>query len=125
MKLNIKACSFMKAIDNFYFSLPQPTQDAFLALRDIIFTINPDIESKLSYGCPFFFYRKKRFCYLWKDKKTQLPYIGIIHGDQINHPALEKGTRKKMKIYQIQNLEELQIEEIKDILVMSLQIIDK
>ena len=40
-------------------------------------------------------------CYFWKDKKTQEPYIGICRGNEIDHPLLEAGNIKKMKIFRV------------------------
>ena len=34
------------------------------------------------------YYQQKMFCYLWTDKKTHEPYIGIVEGNKIDHPLL-------------------------------------
>jgi len=47
---------------------------------------------------PCFVYNKKQFCYLWTDKKTNNPYLLIVEGKNIDHPLLEQGDRKRMKI---------------------------
>ena len=61
-------------------------------------------------------YQKKMFCYFWSDKKTQEPYIGVVKGHLIDHPELEKGNRKQMKIFRINTTEDLPIKTIREIL---------
>ncbi|MCF6352841.1 MAG: DUF1801 domain-containing protein [Cyclobacteriaceae bacterium] len=68
------------------------------ALRAHILAFDPQIIEAWKYRLPFFLYKKKMFCYFWADKKTGLPYIGIVEGRNIDHPMLEQGNRKRMKI---------------------------
>ena len=46
-------------------------------------------------------YQGKPFCYLWRDKKSFEPYIGLVRSGNIAHPNLFLGNRKKMKIMRI------------------------
>jgi hypothetical protein len=64
----------------------------------------------------FFYYKGKMFCYLWKDKKTGEPYIGIVEGQRINHPMLELGDRKKMTILRVNPDEDISQDMIIEIL---------
>ena len=75
-------------LENFYLKQSEPNQSCFLALRDIIIGFNLNITTDWKYKLPFFMYKGKMFCYLWKDKKTEVPYIGIVNGSDIDHPAL-------------------------------------
>ncbi len=115
----------MKVIDTFYNKQSEPLKSTFLALRDIILALDNDISNELKYGMPFFCYRKKMFCYLWKDKKTNTPYIGIVEGNRINHPLLETGNRSRMKILRIDPNKDLPIELIKEILNQALGLYKK
>jgi hypothetical protein len=47
---------------------------------------------------PFFCYKGKMFCYLWLDKKTHQPYLGIVEGRNIYHARFVQGMRSRMKI---------------------------
>lgn len=87
----------MKAIDEFYAKLEEPDKSCLLALRDIILSLHPDITPEWKYKLPFFYFRKKMFCYFWFDKQTRRPYIGFMRGPQLNHPALFKGDKKMVK----------------------------
>ncbi len=56
------------------------------------------------------------FCYLWTHKKNGLPYIGIVEGKKIDHPALIIEDRARMKIMLLDPTADLPIETINSIL---------
>lgn len=106
----------LRELDNFYLKQEEPTRSCFLALREIILSLDKEITPEWKYKLPFFYYKKKMFCYLWKDKVTEEPYIGIVRAKEIDHPKLEQGTRKKMKIYRIDPNEDIDVGELYRIL---------
>jgi hypothetical protein len=61
---------------------------------------------------PFFCYKGKMFCYIWLDKKTHLPYLGIVQGKNIDHPLLKQGDRARMKILPIDPASDLPVSTI-------------
>ncbi len=65
---------------------------------------------------PCFCYKKKMFCYLWTDKKSNEPYVLMVEGKRLHHPGLEEGSRSRMKIFRINPNEDLPIETIESIL---------
>jgi Domain of unknown function (DU1801) len=75
----------LKATDNFYLQKEEPLQSCLLALRQIILKQDKDITAAFKYGMPFFCYKGKMFCYIWVNKKTQQPYLGIVEGKHFNH----------------------------------------
>ena len=89
----------LSELDQFYIKLEEPNKSCFLALRDFILRYNEDITAEWKYKLPFFYYKGKMFCYLWKNKKTNLPYVCIVRSENINHPALVQEDRKKMKAF--------------------------
>lgn len=89
----------LSELDQFYLKLEEPNKSCFLALRDFILSLNEDITPEWKYKLPFFYYKGKMFCYLWKNKKTQMPYVCIVRSEKINHPALVQEDRKKMKAF--------------------------
>ncbi len=109
-------------LDNFYLTLPEPQRGCFLALRDIILSLSDDITPEWKYKLPFFYHKKKMFCYLWMDKKTKEPYIGVTDGLLIDHSALELGDRKRMKIYRVNPEQDILVDEIVDILQQSIDL---
>jgi len=91
----------MSEKDQFYFNKHEPIRACLLALRTLILSKDPDISETQKYGMPCFCYGRKAFCYLWTDKKTTEPYLLFVDGNLLDHPALETGDRKRMKIFRI------------------------
>lgn len=103
-------------LDLFYDRQEEPNKGCFLALRSIILGLDPNISEAYKYKLPFFLYKNKMFCYLWKDKQTNFPYIGIVKGNELEHPLLEQGNRKKMKAISINPNEDIPIGALESIL---------
>ena len=112
----------IRDIDAFYLNEEEPIRGTFLALRDYILSVDPLITQSLKYGSPFFSYKGRMFCYLWKDKLLNEPYIGIIEGNRLEHPMLETGNRKRIKILRLKNNEDLPIDAINEILGQALDL---
>lgn len=106
----------MSKTDNFYLKQDEPNKSCFLALRDILLDFDPNISETVKYGMPCFMYQNKAFCYLWKDKKTEEPYVLIVDGNQIEHPSLESGSRARMKILRINPNHDIDLELVQEIL---------
>ena len=106
----------LKEHDNYFLKQEEPYKSCLLVLRDIILEMDENITPEWKYGLPFFYYKKKMFCYFWKDKKTKEPYIGIARGSQVDHPTLEAGDRKKMKILRINPAEDIDVKTVQEIL---------
>jgi hypothetical protein len=59
------------------------------------------------------------FCYLYKQQKNGLPYIGFAKGNKMEHWTLEKGERKKMKVMHFNPEDDLPIESIYELMEMA------
>src|SRR5690606_25414993 len=103
-------------LQTFYLSQSEPNKSCLLALRDIIMAQDPKVSETRKYGMPCFCYGKKAFCYLWTDKKTREPYLLLVEGKYLDHPALEAGSRSRMKILKIDPDKDLPMKTIVDIL---------
>ena len=112
-------------LKNFYLNQQEPNKSCLLALRDIIQAQDEYITETIKYGMPCFCYRKKMFCYLWTDKKTNEPYILMVEGKYLNHPSLEIGNRSRMKIFRINPNKDLQLDTIELILNQALDLYRK
>ncbi len=106
----------MLANEKFYTSKNEPNKSCLLTLRDIILKQDENITETKKYGMPCFCYKNKMFCYLWVDKKTEAPYILFVEGRHLNHPELEIGTRKRMKIFRVNPIQDLSIKTIESLL---------
>ncbi len=123
IKLLLTSISFISMnneIDAFYLIKDEPGKGCLLALRTSILAQDTNINETIKYEMPCFCYHKKPICYLWLNKKTNDPYILVVHGKQINHPKLEEGKRAKMKILRIISNEDLPIVAIKEIINMAI-----
>lgn len=96
----------------FYFGQTELLQATFLTLRDWLLEFDTNITETTKYGAPCFLYKGKILLYLWKDKKKQEPYLLFANGNLMNHPKLESGDRKRMKVYPIDINADLQLNEL-------------
>ena len=85
-------------LDAYYVSKEEPVRSTLLAIRSYILDYNEYMTETWTHRMPMFRYRGKLFCYLWTDKKTYHPYLGIYRGIEIDHPNLDLGNRNKMKV---------------------------
>jgi len=109
-------------LDNFYLKKEEPTKSCLLALREIILHYDKDITATLKYGMPFFCYKGKMFCYLWTQKKTGIPYIGVVEGKHIDHKDLIQEKRSRMKIMLFDPGKDLPVRTIRSILKQALDL---
>lgn len=107
---------------NYYFEQKEPQKSCMLALRNIILKRDENISETVKYGMPCFCYKKKIFCYLWTDSKTNEPYILFVEGKFLDNPQLEQGNRSRMKILRIDPIEDLPIKLIESLLDKTLDI---
>lgn len=108
--------------DHFYLDKEEPARSCLLALRSIILKQDSNISETRKYGMPCFCYKQRMFCYLWTDKKTNEPYILMVEGKHLEHPALEQGKRSRMKILRIDPGKDLPLSTVDLILNMGLDI---
>ncbi len=102
----------IRETDNYYLNKEEPNKSCLLALRKVILKQDDNITETKKWGMPCFCYKKKMFCYLWTDKKTDEPYLLMVEGKHLNHPELEEGSRSRMKIFRINPNKDLPIDFI-------------
>lgn len=112
----------LRPIDNYFLQNEEPFKSCLQFLRQHILKMNVDITEKWLYGMSFFYYKGKRFCYLWVHKKYRKPYIGIVDGNKINHPDLLLEKRTRMKILLIDPDKEMPVKKINAILKAALKL---
>tara|TARA_B110000211_G_C13942120_1_gene492191 strand:- start:78 stop:434 length:357 start_codon:yes stop_codon:yes gene_type:complete len=106
----------MNGLEKFYFDAKEPNKSVFLALKDIIFAWDENVEQCLKYGLPCFTFKKKIMCYIWQDKKTRVPYVLFNYGTFINHKELQTKDRKSMKSMDISPAEDIPINDLINVL---------
>jgi hypothetical protein len=112
-------------LHHYYLNKSEPNRSCLLALQSIILAQDTHITETQKYGMPCFCYKQKMFCYLWTDKKTGEPYILMVEGKYLDHPALEQGDRSRMKIFRVNPNKDLPIKTIKSILQKALDLYRK
>ena len=112
----------IREIERYYSKKDEPNKSCLLALRKIILEHDQDVTETQKWGMPCFCYKKKMFCYLWTDKKTDQPYLLLVEGRHLIHPRLEKGDRSRMKIFRVDPGEDIPIGAIKSILSAALDL---
>jgi hypothetical protein len=105
----------LSAINNYYLQQEEPLKLMLLALRKVILDFDEDIKEEWKYGMPFFYYKKKMFCYIWQHKKYKCPYIGIVEGHRIDHPLLLAEKRARMKIFLLDIEKDIPVETLYEI----------
>jgi deoxyinosine 3'endonuclease (endonuclease V) len=108
--------TMIRELDQYYFQKEEPARSCLIALRALILKQDQQITETRKYGMPCFCYHKKMFCYLWTDKQTDEPYLLLVDGNQLVHPALETGNRSRMKILRVDAEKDLPVATIEAIL---------
>jgi len=89
----------MNPIQEYFYRIDEPARSTLLFLRKKILESDPEnISETLSFGLPFFKFKKRMLCYFYYSKKHKQHYISFYHGDKLNHPLLLQEGRKKFKI---------------------------
>jgi hypothetical protein len=109
-------------LHNYFLKKEEPSKSCLLALRSIILKQDTNITETQKFGMPCFCYKKKMFCYLWTDKKTDDPYILMVEGKHLDHPKLEVGERIRMKVFRVNPSNDLPIKTIESILKKALDL---
>jgi hypothetical protein len=109
-------------LHKYYLNHTEPNKSCLLALRSIILNQDENITETQKYGMPCFCYKKKMFCYLWTDKKTNEPYILMVEGKLLHHPELEEGKRSRMKIFRVNPDQDIPLKTIDSILQNALNL---
>jgi len=112
----------VKPIDRFYLEKEEPIRSCLLLLKQLIVNYNTDIVPRWYYRLPCFMYQNHIFCYLWVEKKTQLPYIAIGKGVKIEHPDLIRGKRTFVKLLFIDPNKDIPVEKIYNIFDMAMKL---
>jgi hypothetical protein len=110
----------MRAIDDYFLNKDEPVKGCLLFLREFILNFDGNITEAWKYGMPFYCYNGKMFCYLWVDKKTHNPYLGIVDGNKIEHPLLILEKRARMKTIQFDARQDVPVDTISEILGIAL-----
>ena len=106
----------MNPIQEYFLRIDEPDRSMLLFLRDRILNSDEKITETLSFGLPFFKYKKKMLCYFHFHKKYKQYYISFNKGIALDFPELLQEDRKLFKILLINQEEDLPTDLILKIL---------
>lgn len=112
----------LRPIDDYFIRHEEPVKSCLQFLRAHILEFDSEITESWQYGMPFYFYKGKRFCYLWFHKKYDKPYLGIVERKKIHHPGLLAEKRARMKILLIDPRKNIPVRKINMILKEAIKI---
>jgi Domain of unknown function (DU1801) len=112
----------LRPIDNYFLQNEEPFKSCLQSLRQHILQFDDHITERWLYGMPFFYFKGKRFCYLWIHKKLRKPYIGIVDGNKIDHPDLVSEKRSRMKVLLLHAGKDLPLKKINTILKKAIRL---
>ncbi len=115
----------MRPIDVYFIEKEEPVRGCLLYLRSHFTAFDINITEEWKYSMPFYYYKGKMLCYLWTNKKTGEPYIGIVDGNLIDRPELLKEKRSRMKILPIDPVSEIPVALIDSIVAEAIVLREK
>ena len=106
----------LRPIDQYFLAQPEPAKGCLQFLREYILAFDSSMTETWQYGMPFYYYGKKRLCYLWMHKKTGQSYLGIVDGKAVDMPELIQEKRARMKIMLIDPSKNIPVKKINKLL---------
>ena len=111
----------LKDSDAFFMNNTEPAKSCLLFLRQYILNYDKNITEVWRYKMPFYCFKGQRFCYLWIQKKTGMPYLGVVDGKKISHPLLIAENRSRMKIMLLDPAKDVPVKTIDRLLAMAIK----
>ena len=105
----------INVIDQYFLTQPIANQEVLLTLRDFILKQDSQFSEHWKYKLPFYYFKGKPFCYFHYNKRNGNPYIGLVRALNVQHPLLEQGNRKKMKVLEIDPTQDIPLDSILEI----------
>ncbi len=108
----------MKPTEEYIISQPDTYRSILLHLISAIEQTIPNTELLFKYGIPYFYYKKKPFCYLAVNHKKQFVDLGLARGFQLikNQEFLIDEKRNTVKSLRYLNLEDIDNTILKEVL---------
>ncbi len=106
----------MNPIQEYFLRIDEPDRSTLLYLREKILNSDEDITETLSFGLPFFKYKKKMLCYFHFHKKYKQFYLSFNKGIALDFPELLQEDRKLFKILLLPSDEDIPMDLIFKIL---------
>lgn len=112
----------MKPTDEYIYRQPEKYQAILLHLISVFEQQIPSLELHLKWGIPYFYYKKKPFCYFAPNHKRGFVDAGFSKGYQLkrNQEVLVGENRNTMKSLRYYDLEKIDNAILIDVIQESL-----
>ncbi|MGB0403974.1 MAG: DUF1801 domain-containing protein [Salibacteraceae bacterium] len=108
---------------SFYTKWEGPVNSCLQTLQYLILSFNSEIKETTKYGMVCFTVQNKPKFYLGIDlKKNNEPYVLFVNGNKIDSHLLEQGSRKKMKIYRVDPIKDINKTELYNLLQIAIEL---
>ena len=113
----------MNAVEDFMLEKKGDQKDLLLYFH-LLFTEKCSLDSKIAYGIPFYYHKKKWVVYLNPDKRSGVE-VGFPNGYKMKdtHGTLDSKGRKMVKSLELNRLEEVQEELMLELLKDALEVL--
>lgn len=107
----------MKLTDEYIFRQPEIQQSILLHVISVVKKVLPDAELLLKYGVPYFYYKKRAFCYLAHSQKKGYVDVGFARGFKLkkNQEFLvdeNRNTVKSLRYYSLESIDNAILEDV-------------
>jgi hypothetical protein len=112
----------MRLTDEYIFRQPEKYQSVLLHLISVFEREVPGLELLFKWGMPYFYYKKRMFCYLISNPKKGFVDAGFARGFQLkrNQEYLvdeKRNTVKSLRYYTLESINnEILVDVIQEIL---------
>ena len=99
----------MKLTDEYIFRQPEKYQAILMHLISVFEQKIPELQLLFKWGMPYFYYKKRMFCYLIANSKKGFVDAGFARGFQLkgNQNSLVDENRNTVKSLRYYDLEEI------------------
>jgi hypothetical protein len=100
----------MKLTDEYIYRQPEKFRSIILHLISVFEREIPELELLFKWGIPYFYYKKKPFCYLAPNSKKGFVDAGFARGFQLkgNQDCLigeKRNTVKSLRYYDLEDID--------------------
>lgn len=107
----------MRGTDEYIFRQPEKQQSILLHLIPVFAREIPELEFLFKWGIPYFYYKKKVFCYFNSSPKKGFVDVGFFRGFQLkrNQEFLvcdKRNTIKSLRYYSLESIDNTILEDV-------------
>jgi hypothetical protein len=107
----------MKLTDEYIYRQPEKFRSIVLHLISVFEREIPELEMLFKWGIPYFYYKKKPFCYLAPNHKKGFVDAGFARGFQLkrNQDCLvdeKRNTVKSLRYYDLKEIDNAILEDV-------------